>query len=75
MAVGLTVAPATAASAEPAATPPSTSRSWRRRRGLLRLVSFLVTVVLASLLTFGLLKLIPGDPAIVIAGENATPRG
>src|SRR4051794_40750659 len=25
------------------------------------------------MLTFGLLKLIPGDPAIVVAGENATP--
>jgi peptide/nickel transport system permease protein len=41
---------------------------------LKRLLTVIPTLILASMLTFGLLKLIPGDPAIVIAGENATPE-
>ncbi len=41
---------------------------------LKRLLAVIPTLILASMLTFGLLKLIPGDPAIVIAGENATPE-
>lgn len=39
---------------------------------LQRLVSLIPTVVLATLVVFFLLKLIPGDPATVIAGEYAT---
>jgi peptide/nickel transport system permease protein len=39
-----------------------------------RLLTLIPTLIFASILTFGLLKLIPGDPAIVVAGENATPE-
>lgn len=42
------------------------------RTALRRAGSVIVTVVLATLITFGLQKLIPGDPAVAIAGENAT---
>jgi peptide/nickel transport system permease protein len=38
-----------------------------------RLLTVIPTLLLASIVTFGLLKLIPGDPATVIAGDNATP--
>lgn len=31
------------------------------------------TLALVSLITFGLMRLIPGDPAVVIAGVSATP--
>ena len=31
------------------------------------------TLALVSLITFGLVRLIPGDPAVVIAGVSATP--
>ncbi len=31
------------------------------------------TLLLVSLITFGLMRLIPGDPAVVIAGVSATP--
>lgn len=41
---------------------------------LKRLLTVIPTLILASLLTFGLLKLIPGDPATVVAGDNATPE-
>ncbi len=41
---------------------------------LKRLLTVIPTLILASMLTFGLLKLIPGDPATVIAGDNATPE-
>jgi len=33
----------------------------------------LPTLLLVSLITFGLMRLIPGDPAVVIAGVSATP--
>jgi peptide/nickel transport system permease protein len=39
---------------------------------LKRLLTVIPTLILASIVTFGLLKLIPGDPATVIAGDNAT---
>jgi len=38
-----------------------------------RLFGALPTLVLVSLITFGLMRLIPGDPAVVIAGISATP--
>lgn len=38
-----------------------------------RAVAFLPTVVLASFVVFLLLHLVPGDPALVVAGEQATP--
>ncbi|MCU1504506.1 MAG: transporter permease [Ilumatobacteraceae bacterium] len=72
MAVGLTVAPAAAITAEATSPPRGTSRPRRGRRGLLRLASFLITVVLATFISFVLIKLVPGDPATAIAGENAT---
>lgn len=37
-----------------------------------RLVSVLPTLFLASILVFMLIQIIPGDPAVSIAGENAT---
>lgn len=71
MAVGLTVADATAISSD-ALVPPSRSRSRRWRRGLLRLASFVITVLMATFVSFVLIKLVPGDPATAIAGDNAT---
>ncbi|MGQ4274630.1 ABC transporter permease [Terrihabitans sp. B22-R8] len=37
-----------------------------------RLLQILPVIVLATLIVFGLLQLVPGDPAAVIAGEYAT---
>lgn len=39
-----------------------------------RLVSLVPTVVLATFVVFLLQKLIPGDPAVAIAGDAATPQ-
>lgn len=41
---------------------------------LRRSASLLVTLVLASVAVFGLLRLVPGDPASVVAGADATPQ-
>ncbi|WP_395154769.1 ABC transporter permease [Ilumatobacter sp.] len=41
---------------------------------LRRLVTLVPTMLLASFVVFALLQLIPGDPAVVIAGEYATPE-
>ena len=38
-----------------------------------RVLGAVPTLVLVSLITFGLMRLIPGDPAVVIAGVSATP--
>ncbi len=49
----------------------------RGRRGRIlarRLVQFVPVVILATLAVFGLLQLVPGDPAVMLAGENATPE-
>jgi peptide/nickel transport system permease protein len=42
--------------------------------GIQRLVQAVPTLFVISLLTFAMLRLIPGDPAILIAGEEATPQ-
>lgn len=39
-----------------------------------RLVQLLPVVVLATVIVFGLIALVPGDPAITLAGENPTPQ-
>jgi peptide/nickel transport system permease protein len=39
-----------------------------------RLVSSIPVLVLVSLIAFGLMQLVPGDPAILIGGPNATPQ-
>lgn len=39
---------------------------------LRRLATLIPTVLLATFVVFGLLQLVPGDPAVVIAGEHAT---
>jgi len=39
-----------------------------------RLTVFVPTLLLASVLVFGLTYLVPGDPAVLIAGEYATPE-
>ncbi|MDQ6525076.1 ABC transporter permease [Nocardioides sp. LHD-245] len=36
--------------------------------------SIVLTLVLATVITFGLQKLVPGDPALAIAGEDATAQ-
>lgn len=41
---------------------------------LRRLLTLIPTILLATFVVFGLLQLIPGDPATVIAGEYATPE-
>jgi peptide/nickel transport system permease protein len=72
VAVGLTIPAPAAATASTTSASGHTSRSRRGRRGLLRLGSFLITVVLATFISFVLIKLVPGDAATAIAGENAT---
>jgi len=42
--------------------------------GIQRLAQAVPTLFVISLLTFAMLRLIPGDPAILIAGEEATPQ-
>lgn len=37
-----------------------------------RAAQFIPVVLLATIIVFGLLKLVPGDPAVTLAGENAT---
>ena len=37
-----------------------------------RLVQSIPLLLLVSLLSFGLIKLVPGDPAVVMGGSNAT---
>jgi peptide/nickel transport system permease protein len=44
-----------------------------RRYVLLRVASAVLVIGLVTLITFGLLLIIPGDPALVIAGPAATP--
>lgn len=39
-----------------------------------RLLSLVPTVILATLVVFGLQQLIPGDPAVAIAGDAGTPE-
>ena len=39
-----------------------------------RLAQLVPVVLLASIVVFGLMRLIPGDPALVIAGEDASPE-
>lgn len=41
---------------------------------LRRLIEFLVTMVVASIVVFLLMQLVPGDPAVVVAGEMASPE-
>ena len=50
------------------------ARGGRGRILVRRLVQFVPVVVLATLVVFGLLELVPGDPAVMLAGENATPE-
>jgi peptide/nickel transport system permease protein len=38
-----------------------------------RFGAFLLTLVIATFIAFALIKIVPGDPATAIAGENATP--
>jgi peptide/nickel transport system permease protein/oligopeptide transport system permease protein len=44
------------------------------RYGIRRLLQAVPILFVISLLTFAMLRLIPGDPAILIAGEEATPQ-
>ena len=44
------------------------------RYALRRLGQAIPTLVAVSLLTFAMIRLIPGDPAVLIAGEEATPE-
>lgn len=46
-------------------------RLWRLVRRLLQALPVLLTV---AILAFLLMHLLPGDPAVVIAGDNATPE-
>jgi peptide/nickel transport system permease protein len=42
------------------------------RYGLKRLLQCIPLLLLVSLLSFGLMKIVPGDPAVVMGGPNAT---
>ena len=39
-----------------------------------RLFEFVMTMVVASIVVFSLMQLVPGDPATIVAGETATPE-
>src|SRR5690348_5284019 len=39
-----------------------------------RLVSIAATLVILSMIVFGLQQLLPGDPALVLAGDDRTPE-
>jgi peptide/nickel transport system permease protein len=71
--------------ASPVSAPPGPLPAQRDRAGLtgarranllrtlaLRVGAFAATLVLATFVAFWLIKLVPGDPATAIAGENAT---
>jgi peptide/nickel transport system permease protein len=55
-------------------SPAGTRRSAALRTLALRAGAFAATLVLATFVAFWLIKLVPGDPATAIAGENATPE-
>src|SRR5512137_467401 len=40
-----------------------------------RLATIVPTLVFVSMLIFGLQQLLPGDPAVVLAGEDRDPEG
>lgn len=44
------------------------------RKVVLRLIGILPILLLVSILVFGLIVLIPGDPAVTLAGESASPE-
>jgi len=44
------------------------------RYTLKRLLQMIPLLLLVSLISFGLIKLVPGDPAVVMGGSNATPQ-
>jgi ABC-type dipeptide/oligopeptide/nickel transport system permease component len=44
------------------------------RHGVVRLGQAIPTLIVVSVLTFAMVRLIPGDAALLIAGENATPE-
>ncbi len=48
----------------------------RDRLGLLgrRLAQIVPVVLLATFLVYGLMQLVPGDPAVTLAGDNASPQ-
>jgi peptide/nickel transport system permease protein len=50
----------------------STARNKYARAVGARLAQIIPVVILATVVVFGLLQLLPGDPAAAIAGENAT---
>ena len=39
-----------------------------------RLLQIVPVIVLATFIVFGLLQLVPGDPAVTLAGDSATPQ-
>jgi peptide/nickel transport system permease protein len=41
---------------------------------LIRLLQTILILFIITLITFGLLKIVPGDPALLILGTNATPE-
>ena len=41
------------------------------RYALKRLLQMIPLLLLVSLISFGLIKLVPGDPAVVMGGSNA----
>lgn len=43
-------------------------------RILKNLARFIVTFLAATLVVFGIMRVLPGDPAAIAAGENATPE-
>lgn len=50
------------------------SGSYRLRLLRRRLVQFIPVVLLSTVIVFGLMQLVPGDPAVTLAGDYATPE-
>ena len=46
------------------------SLAWLLRR----LLTVLYTLIIVSILVFGLTKILPADAAVTLLGENATPE-
>ena len=71
---------ATTSTATPTAAPRTTPvrgaapTSRRVRRIAKPITSIVITLLLATFISFMLIQLVPGDPATAIAGENATPE-
>src|SRR5690349_12345823 len=78
MPVGSTGAPPVAPTGAAGPGPAAPRRPGRRRQNLryvrARLTHLLLVLLAVTFLSFVVVALLPGDAAVVVAGENATPE-